>query len=112
MKSSASKLRIAAACLSATLAIAAAGGAGATTSLQLTTDNANGAFVVFDTKFFNTDNGASYYSSGGNAIFDGYMASSVVQQANGSSVRVFNFSSLTINSGYSLILFGSMPAAL
>ncbi len=45
-------------------------------------------------------------------MFSGYVPSTLIQQADGSSVRVFNYSSLTINSGVSLTLFGSLPAVL
>lgn len=63
--------------------------------------------------WLNTDNSAVYYSSNtGAEVFDHYVASSLVTQADGSQVRVFNFTGFTLGSDRTMVLQGSLPAAL
>ena len=113
MVSAVGKLAGAASSLAIVLALGLAQSANASSPLQLTSDGSLGDVTFFNSGFLNTDNSAVYYTSNtGVAIFDHYVASSVVSQAGGPDVRVFNFSSLTINANNSLTIFGSMPAAL
>ena len=105
--------RRAAAAALAVAAIAGPGAALATSPLAITSNDSLGAGVWYNSGGLNTDNSHIYYTSNtGDLVDGGYVPSTVVQQSDGSSVRVFNYSSLTINSGVSLTLFGSLPAVL
>ncbi len=85
-------------------------------ALTLTSTGAAGdPFAGYTSTSFilDTDNGVVSGNDGqGDYIYTETLPSTVVTQANGSSVRVFDFTTFTVPGGVAVNLTGSMPAAL
>ena len=105
------------------LAASAAGGllalilpivASATSPLSIVSDNSMGAVEWTNSVALNTDTSqiCGFSNTGVELCGSDFVPSTLVQQADGSRVRVFNFTSLTLDEGIGLTLQGSLPAAI
>ena len=109
--------------LGARLATSAAGGllaltfpaaAWATSPLAIVSNNSMGAVEWTNSVALNTDTSqiCGFSNTGVELCGSDVVPSTLVQQADGSSVRVFNFTSLKLDYGVGLTLQGSLPAAI